>query len=53
MGGSRNWKGEMQTERWVLWVRYGWIRWFKMGFCVLRLLGWVVSVKFSLELSKI
>lgn len=53
MGGSRNWKGEMQTERWVLWVRYGWIRWVKMGFCVLRLLGWVVSVKFSLELSKI
>ena len=27
--------------------------WVKMGFCVLRLLGWVVLVKFSLELSKI
>lgn len=27
MGGNRNGKGEMQTERWVLWVRYGWIRW--------------------------
>lgn len=48
--GEVRWRN---ADRWVLWVRYGWIRWLKMGFCVLRLLGWVVSVKFSLELSKI